>query len=106
MLPFIKDELTIALNLIIKDICMTPTLNIDHLVTLYRFAANLIKYYGMNAEDSIKILLFHDIDTFNISYMLLQMVKIIILKRDQTIIDLGGNKQLKTTQALQASTFS
>lgn len=92
--------------MIIKDICMTPTLNIDHLLSVYKFASNLVTHFGMNASESIKLILFHDIDTFNISYMLLQLVKVIVLQRDQTIIDLGSNKMLKTSQMVQKSTFA
>ena len=66
----------------IKDICMAPVLNLDHLLTMYTFAASLTTHYGMSAFEPIKLLLFHDIDTFNISYMLLQLVKAIVLKRD------------------------
>ena len=85
---------------------MNSTLNLDHLLSVYKFAANLVTYFGMNASESIKLILFHDIDTFNISYMLLQLVKIIVLQRDQTIIDLGSNKMLKTSQVVQKTTFA
>jgi hypothetical protein len=89
------------LKLMINDICMNPITNFDNILNLYEFAGSLIEHYGMNAFESIKLLLFHDIDTFNISFMLMQFVKMIVLKRDQTIIDLGGQKNLKSGQVFQ-----
>ena len=66
----------------VNDICTQPYSNFDNILSLYVFAESLIKHFGMNAFDCIKLLLFHDIDTVNISFMMLQVVKIIVQKRD------------------------
>jgi hypothetical protein len=81
----------------INEICMSGAPNFEHFINMYSFAESLIENFGMNAFESVKVLLFHDIDTFDISYMLLQVVKTIVLQRDQTIIDLGGQKRIKSS---------
>ena len=58
---------------------------------LYSFSDKLISLFGLKAKDSVYTILFHDIDQFNISTLLIQLVKTIVIKRDQTVIDLTSN---------------
>jgi hypothetical protein len=44
---------------------------------------------------TLQVLLFHDSDAFNVSSLLLQLTRSIVLKRDNTVIDLTQNMPIK-----------
>lgn len=62
--------------------------NLDKVMKLFEVAQYLLAQFGLKAKDSIQTLLFHDLDNFNASTLLIQLIKTIIIKRDQTVIDL------------------
>lgn len=57
--------------------------NFHYIFDLYAFGVHMHKAYGMvNTLESMKLLFFHDIDQFNIASMLMNIVKIIVVKKD------------------------
>ena len=64
------------------------TISLNKVLDLYTFGNHLLQLYGMNSIHSAKMLFFHDIDHFNIVTMLVNLVRCIVQKRDQTVIDL------------------
>ena len=44
----------------------------------------------MTAGAAVSQILFQDMDCFNISSLIVSIYKIIVIKRDQTVIDLSG----------------
>jgi len=44
----------------------------------------------VNAKAAVSQILFQDMDCFNISSLIVSIYKIIVIKRDQTVIDLSG----------------
>jgi hypothetical protein len=71
LLSFVKDDLPQALQMMLTDICMSAVTDFEKVVALYEFGGVLTQQFGMNAFESIKLLLFHDIDTFNLTHMLM-----------------------------------
>ena len=116
-LPFIIKDLPPILQQMIGELATSHsdqpamTSNLNKVFDLYTFGNHLLQLYGMNSIHTTKMLFFHDIDHFNIVTMAVNLVRCIVQKRDQTVIDLqfkssgglglGAGGMLKAGKVLQ-----
>lgn len=69
------------------------TSNFNRVLDLYMFGNELLKVYGLNAIHSVRALFFNDLDHFNIITIFVNLIRCIVQKRDQTVIDLYLSNQ-------------
>ena len=72
----------------------------------YPLAGILLHEHGLNALNSIKVLLFQDIEQINIVSNFLQLLKEIVLQRDQTVLDFSAGDNTKANQRLAKNGFA
>jgi len=99
MLSFLVNNLPSALKAIVSTpptSDLPPTLahslgsmvQIDRVLELIDLGQKLIETGGLNCLESVKCLLFNDIDSYNLTSLLLTTVQAILQKRDDTVIDI------------------
>jgi hypothetical protein len=81
--------------MIMNDISLNMNTKFSNILDLFEFCDHLMKFYGLNALSLVNQILFYDIDSFNATSLLVQLVKLVVMKRDQTTIDLGPGSSMK-----------
>lgn len=99
-LGFVVNSLPLILKSMINEAAVDHTggnfniaFNFDKVLKLFKFAESLINHFGLNALKSIQQIMFADVDHFNVSTLILHLFRIIIVQRDQTVINLTSSTQ-------------